>query len=163
MWNKISKKQYHAIFLEFLPQLIFLLFLFGYLITMIFIKWVLYGANYTGQWSEHCAPNLLITFISMMLFKKDQHDPKLDKCRVNDFNYEIFMFPGQDSIQKGLVLTALMVIPIMLFGKPLYILVQRIQRRQNYTSIDQEGQVLSNGEEEEGFGDILIIQGRQPV
>ena len=63
MWNKISTRQYHAIFLEFLPQLMFLLFLFGYLISMIFIKWILYGANYTGQWSEHCAPNLLITFI----------------------------------------------------------------------------------------------------
>ena len=128
---------------------------------MIFIKWVLYGANYTGQWSEHCAPNLLITFISMMLFKKDEHDPKLDKCRVNDFNYEIFMFPGQKTLQMGLVLTALMVIPIMLFGKPLFILWQRLQRRVNYTSIEEEGQELSNGEqeEEEGFGDILIIQG----
>ena len=30
---------------------------------MIFIKWAKYGANYDGMWSEHCAPNLLITFI----------------------------------------------------------------------------------------------------
>ena len=65
----MSKRQWSGILLEFLPQLIFLLFLFGYLITMIFIKWFLYGANYgqldsdTMQWSEHCAPNLLITFI----------------------------------------------------------------------------------------------------
>ena len=59
----MNNAKYHAIFLEFIPQLVFLLFLFGYLISMIFIKWVLYGANHTGQWSEHCAPNLLITFI----------------------------------------------------------------------------------------------------
>eukprot|EP00091_Calanus_sinicus_P007383 TRINITY_DN18411_c0_g1_i1.p1 TRINITY_DN18411_c0_g1~~TRINITY_DN18411_c0_g1_i1.p1 ORF type:complete len:127 (+),score=13.90 TRINITY_DN18411_c0_g1_i1:111-491(+) len=75
VWNKVNKRQYHSIILEFLPQIIFLLFLFGYLIVMIFIKWVLYGANYTGQWSEHCAPNLLITFINMMLFKNDPPDP----------------------------------------------------------------------------------------
>ena len=97
----------------------------------------------------------------MMLFKKDPHDPKLDKCRVDNFNYEIFMFPGQDILQKVLVLTALMVIPIMLFGKPLYILWQRIQRRRSYTSIEEAGPEPSNvaHQEEEGFGDILIIQG----
>ena len=72
----MSKRQWSGIFLEFLPQLIFLLFLFGYLISMIFMKWVLYGANYgnskteeglkTMEWSEHCAPNLLITFIGYL-------------------------------------------------------------------------------------------------
>ena len=105
--------------------------------------------------------DILIFVFSMMLFKKDPHDPKLEKCRVNNFNYEIFMFPGQETLQKVLVLTALMVIPIMLFGKPLYILWQRIQRRRNYASIEEEGQDLRAGDhqEEEGFGDILIIQG----
>ena len=70
--NKVSKRQWSGILLEFLPQLIFLLFLFGYLISMIFIKWFLYGANFGQkgsddmQWSEHCAPNLLITFIGYL-------------------------------------------------------------------------------------------------
>merc|ERR1719422_1727790 len=61
LWNKLSKKQYAGIFLEFFPQIIFLLGIFGYLILMIFIKWVLYGANLPDPYSEHCAPNLLIT------------------------------------------------------------------------------------------------------
>ena len=69
VWNKVNHRHWHAIILEFFPQIIFLVSIFGYLITMIFIKWILYGATYTGQWSEHCAPNLLITFINMMLFK----------------------------------------------------------------------------------------------
>ena len=35
-------------------------------------------------------------FISrMMLFKKSEHDPKLDKCQVDGRNYDLFMFPGQ--------------------------------------------------------------------
>lgn len=145
MGNKVSKRQWSGILLEFLPQLIFLLFLFGYLISMIFIKWFLYGANFGQkgsddmQWSEHCAPNLLITFIGylqnffllfgnlffhrMMLFKKAEPDPKLDKCHVNGMNYELFMFPYQDTIQKALVVVAVMMIPIMLFGKPLVIII----------------------------------------
>ena len=57
----------------------------------------------------------------MMLFKKSEPDPKLDKCHVNGMNYELFMFPYQDTIQKALVVMAVLMIPIMLFGKPLVI------------------------------------------
>merc|ERR1719158_1540135 len=83
LWNKISKRQYAHIFLEFLPQLIFLLGIFGYLVLMIFIKWIYYGANYDGPFSEHCAPNLLITFINMMLMKEAESDMKMDQCHVD--------------------------------------------------------------------------------
>ena len=99
----------------------------------------------------------------MMLFKKDPHDPKLVKCQVDGFNYEIYMFAGQETLQTALVLTALLMIPIMLFGKPLYILWQRCQRLTSYANIEDEG-LGADGEgvgeqHEEGFGDILIIQG----
>ena len=120
LWNKVSKRKYNEIILEFVPQIVFLLFLFGYLITMIFIKWVLYGANYTDAFSEHCAPNLLITFINMMLFKEADVDKSLNLCHVDGMNYEIYMFHGQAALQKFLVLTAVMMVPIMLFGKPFY-------------------------------------------
>ena len=127
LWNKVSKRKYHEILLEFLPQIVFLLFLFGYLITMIFIKWVLYGANYTGAFSEHCAPNLLITFINMMLFKKVDVDENLDLCHVDGMNYEIYMFRGQDTLQKILVVTAVLMVPVMLLGKPLHKLYKWVQ------------------------------------
>ena len=74
-WNKVLKRKYAEIFLEFVPQLIFLVFIFCYLVFIIFFKWVAYEANVGLQGtegnthSEHCAPNLLITFINMMLFK----------------------------------------------------------------------------------------------
>merc|ERR1712165_58357 len=45
LWNKMANRAYHEILLEFIPQLVFLLFIFGYLIVMIFIKWVLYGPH----------------------------------------------------------------------------------------------------------------------
>ena len=99
----------------------------------------------------------------MMLFKKDPHDPKLVQCQVDGFDYEIYMFAGQQTLQMALVLTALLMIPIMLFGKPFYILWQRCQRPPSYVDIEEEG-LGADGEgsgeqHEEGFGDILIIQG----
>ena len=57
----------------------------------------------------------------MMLFKKS--DPKLDKFHVDGMNYELFMFLYQDTIQMALVVVAVLMIPIMLFGKPLVIII----------------------------------------
>ena len=62
---------------------------------------------------------------------------------------------------------AVLMIPIMLLGKPLVIMWDRWQRRLNYASIqsseegeeDTEETEQVDTEEEEGFGDILIIQG----
>jgi len=162
VWNKVLKRQYHAIILEFFPQIVFLLFIFGYLIVMIFIKWIFYGANKTGQWSEHCAPNLLITFINMMLFKNDPADPNLVECHQDGLESDIFMFRFQGTLQKVLVITGVLMIPIMLLGKPLYILFKRRQRRAHYDSI-RDG-LLDDGDgsadiEEDGFGEIMINQG----
>merc|ERR1719153_315116 len=53
-------------------------------------------------------------------------------------------------------------IPILLFGKPLYVLCNRRQRRAHYDSIRDgllDDDELSEDQEEEGFGEILIIQG----
>ncbi len=86
---------------------------------MIFFKWVRYYADTvnkdTNMWSEHCAPNLLITFINMMLFKSEAADPKLDKtCQ----GAEVYMYPGQKYLQMVLVVVGVLMVPIMLFGVP---------------------------------------------
>jgi len=161
LWNKLAKKQYASIILEFFPQIIFLLGIFGYLIVMIFIKWTLYGANLADPMSEHCAPNLLITFINMMLMKKADVDVKMDGCHT-DLNYEIEMYPGQMVLQKGLVFVGVLMIPVMLFGKPLFIMWQRRQRTARYGSLGDE--LLESGEgagghDQEAFGEIMINQG----
>lgn len=44
-------KKYASIFLEFLPQLLFLVFLFFYLVIMIFMKWTMYSGEFDG-WGE---------------------------------------------------------------------------------------------------------------
>ena len=162
LWNKINKRQYSQILLEFIPQLVFLLGIFGYLILMIFIKWIMYGANQPEPFSEHCAPNLLITFINMMLMKTPDVDMKMANCHTPSMNYDIYMYPGQQGLQKTLLFFGVMMVPIMLLGKPLNILYKRRQFR--YQGIGDEllepsprGQHGGHGDEP--FGEIMINQG----
>jgi len=157
LWNKISKRQYAHIFLEFLPQLIFLLFIFGYLVLMIFIKWIYYGANYEGPFSEHCAPNLLITFINMMLMKSADRDDKMDQCHVGDMMYDIYMYPGQEGLQKFLLFFGVIQVPIILFGKPLHKMYTRRQTR--YSGLHNDELLSNNDQADDGFGEIMINQG----
>jgi V-type H+-transporting ATPase subunit a len=44
-----------------------------------------------------------------------------------DLNYEVFMYPGQGSFQKFLVVAGVLMVPIMLMGKPLYILYKYVR------------------------------------
>lgn len=55
------------IFLQFVPQLIFMLSLFGYLIFLILYKWCISLCSET-------APSILLLFINMMLFDYQTED-----------------------------------------------------------------------------------------
>lgn len=108
-----------SILTQFVPQIIFLIFLFFYLTMLMFIKWVTYSAQNERPWTIDCAPSILITFINMVLFKSvtwDSDDPKA--CSP-------YMFTGQSGLQKLLVLCAVACIPWMLFAKPFHIMKQR--------------------------------------
>ena len=58
--NYLHKKRKSGIFLDFLPQLLFLLSIFGYLVFMIVYKWV-------NPWVHNTPPSLLNTLIQMFL------------------------------------------------------------------------------------------------
>ncbi|XP_053682361.1 V-type proton ATPase 116 kDa subunit a 1 isoform X2 [Sabethes cyaneus] len=105
-----------SVLLEFLPQIIFLVLLFAYMVFMMFMKWIQYTAKTDFQpHTPGCAPSVLIMFINMMLFKKS--DP-LHGC-------EEFMYSFQGSLQRTFVFIALICIPWMLLGKPFYIMFSR--------------------------------------
>ena len=137
MWNKILKRTFSDIILEVIPQMVFLISLFGYLVFMIFFKWVAYYADTPNKdhntHSEHCAPNLLITFINMMLFKNEPSDPALEQiCK----GYEKFMYGGQYGIQMFLVIIGVLMVPIMLFGKPVYARYSEYLNRRVHVQFD---------------------------
>lgn len=102
-----------SIILEFLPQVLFLILLFAYMCFMMFWKWVTFAPKSPQPYSPGCAPSVLIYFINMMLFGENK---ALEGC-------EPFMYPGQGQIQLIFVLVALLCIPWMLLGKPLYMMM----------------------------------------
>ncbi|XP_011135525.1 V-type proton ATPase 116 kDa subunit a [Harpegnathos saltator] len=128
--NIVNFKRYHSLFLEFLPQLLFLILLFFYMTALMFIKWAMYHSydDYSAK-SAKCAPSVLITFINMMLFKHSNMPPGCSE----------YMFEGQDILQLVCFFTAILCIPVMLFGKPLYILSTRAKKRR------KSGKIFSNG------------------
>lgn len=104
------------IFLEFLPQIIFLVLLFGYMVFLMFFKWIQYTPKTDFQpHTPGCAPSVLIMFINMMLFKETE---PLHGC-------DQYMFSFQPTLQRVLVLIALVCIPWMLLAKPLYVMFSR--------------------------------------
>ncbi|KAH8334522.1 V-type proton ATPase 116 kDa subunit a1 [Drosophila kikkawai] len=113
--NFVYYRKYASIFLEFLPQVLFLMLLFGYMVFMMFFKWVVYNDTVEGPLSPACAPSILILFINMIL-QGSQDTP--EPC-------EEFMFDGQKTLQQIFVIVAVICIPWMLLGKPLYIMIQR--------------------------------------
>lgn len=92
------------IYCEFIPGVIFLLSIFGYLVVLVFYKWV----NVTAA-EANCAPSLLIDFINMFLMKYG------GTCSTAMF------YKGQEALQKFLVAIAVICIPWMLMIKPFYL------------------------------------------
>nr|XP_022908775.1 V-type proton ATPase 116 kDa subunit a isoform X1 [Onthophagus taurus]XP_022908776.1 V-type proton ATPase 116 kDa subunit a isoform X1 [Onthophagus taurus]XP_022908777.1 V-type proton ATPase 116 kDa subunit a isoform X1 [Onthophagus taurus]XP_022908778.1 V-type proton ATPase 116 kDa subunit a isoform X1 [Onthophagus taurus] len=125
-------------FFMFLPQIIFLMLLFLWMVVMMFLKWILYDANYTTetQFGSSCAPSVLILFINMMLFKADDPEPG---CKE-------FMFEGQDTLQMVFVIIAVLCIPVMLLGKPIYVMMKRNNKGKHV-----RGYEIMNGDVNQGI------------
>uniref|UniRef100_A0A7N6BB82 V-type proton ATPase subunit a n=1 Tax=Anabas testudineus TaxID=64144 RepID=A0A7N6BB82_ANATE len=64
VFNHLHFRQKCNVYLLFLPELLFLLCLFGYLVFMIFYKWLAFGARDSSQ-----APSILIHFINMFVMQ----------------------------------------------------------------------------------------------
>ncbi|KAH9643216.1 hypothetical protein HF086_012878 [Spodoptera exigua] len=81
------------IFLQYIPQILFLLLLFWYLCLLMFMKWIMYSAvSEDPSLGTSCAPSVLIIFINMMLMKSSEDKPP---CRA-------MMYAGQnEQYQQG--------------------------------------------------------------
>ena len=109
-------KRRMSIVLEFLPQIIFLVLLFAYMVFMMFFKWTHYSAKTDiDALKPGCAPSVLIMFINMMLFKQTEPFAGCDE----------YMFEAQAGLQKIFVFISLLCIPWMLLGKPFYVMMSR--------------------------------------
>ncbi|KAI8424155.1 hypothetical protein MSG28_002747 [Choristoneura fumiferana] len=165
-------KRRYSIFLEFLPQIIFLVLLFAYMVFMMFYKWIAYSTLSEDEaYRQGCAPSVLILFINMMLFSSTEPQ---EGCHE-------YMFEGQGKLQRIFVLVALCCIPVMLLGKPLYLLSASKKKKkhdakpensngsvnagiemQEQTDIEEASKpakAAAHDHEEEPFSEIMIHQG----
>uniref|UniRef100_A0A6Q2XEV5 V-type proton ATPase subunit a n=1 Tax=Esox lucius TaxID=8010 RepID=A0A6Q2XEV5_ESOLU len=103
VFNHLHFKQRFNVYLLFLPELLFLLCLFGYLVFMILYKWLAFGAR-----DSRLAPSILIHFINMFLMQGGDNTA---------------LYPGQvgNVLQVFLVVVALLSVPVLLLGKPFYL------------------------------------------
>nr|XP_009680896.1 PREDICTED: V-type proton ATPase 116 kDa subunit a isoform 3 [Struthio camelus australis] len=77
VFNHVHFQQRHRLVLEFLPEMIFLLALFGYLVFLIFYKWIKFSAV-----NSLVAPSILIHFIDMFLFTSNAENLPLYEGQV---------------------------------------------------------------------------------
>ncbi|XP_048065209.1 V-type proton ATPase 116 kDa subunit a isoform X3 [Megalobrama amblycephala] len=99
------------IFLGFIPEIVFMISLFGYLVLLIFYKWLAYDAATSKD-----APSLLIAFINMCLFS--YNDPTNKP-----------LYTGQMVVQSLLVVIAICCVPCMLIVKTLVMRRQYLWRK----------------------------------
>ncbi|CAO1618414.1 unnamed protein product [Parajaminaea phylloscopi] len=139
-------KKRSSIFTEFVPQMLFLHSLFGYLILLIVYKWSVdwYETDASGTVFRNNPPSLLNTLIYMFL-KPGTVEPEKQ------------LYPGQAFVQTMLLLLAVVCVPWMLLAKP-YLIYREKQRTagQGYrhlTATDEdEEERLINGDGEHVSG-----------
>ncbi|KAM3927121.1 V-type proton ATPase 116 kDa subunit a 4 [Leptodactylus fuscus] len=120
--NHLNFRRYINIFLQFIPEMIFILCLFGYLLCMIIYKWCVYNAG-----NSQGAPSILIHFINMFLF--NYSDPS-----------NAPLYAHQKEVQSFLVIFALIAVPWMLLIKPFVLRARHLkqQRMLHSTSAPEE-------------------------
>ncbi|XP_075032496.1 V-type proton ATPase 116 kDa subunit a 3 [Mixophyes fleayi] len=125
IFNFIHFKQKYRILVVSIPELLFLLCLFGYLVFMVFYKWFAFNVK-----DAQTAPSLLIHFIDMFLFTKNEANTDL--------------YHGQQDVQKALVVVAVICIPVLLLGDPICLYIQHRRKKGNQ---QRNGQDLVNDDE----------------
>uniref|UniRef100_A0A8C0R1N7 V-type proton ATPase subunit a n=1 Tax=Canis lupus dingo TaxID=286419 RepID=A0A8C0R1N7_CANLU len=153
IFNHLHFRKKFNIYLVSVPELLFMLCIFGYLIFMIVYKWLVYSAE-----TSRVAPSILIEFINMFLFPASETNG---------------LYSGQEHVQRLLLVVTALSVPVLFLGKPLFLLWLHNGRscfgvsRSGYTLIrkdsEEEVSLLGSQDIEEGnnqfnFGEILMTQ-----
>ncbi|KAH0502286.1 V-type proton ATPase 116 kDa subunit a isoform 2 [Microtus ochrogaster] len=165
IFNHLHFRKKFNIYLVSVPEILFMLSIFGYLIFMIIYKWLAYSAETSRE-----APSILIEFINMFLFPSSETHG---------------LYPGQAHVQRVLLALTVLAVPVLFLGKPLFLLWLHNGRscfgvsRSGYTLVrkdsEEEVSLLGSQDIEEGsnrmeegcrevtceefnFGEILMTQ-----
>ncbi|KAI9908254.1 hypothetical protein PsorP6_002880 [Peronosclerospora sorghi] len=168
-WNSLYFREYATFFFEFVPQLVFAVSLFCYMVVLIVLKWSINWTermkhkvcpyNFAGDHTGCRPPSLVNTLINIALAPGNVVDP---------------LYQGQLETQQLLFLLACLSVPAMLFIKPLYLKIQhdRTAPATNpHVEDEAEGEHLvdrphghSSGDKDEfEFGEVVIHQGIETI
>uniref|UniRef100_A0A6B2L633 V-type proton ATPase subunit a n=1 Tax=Arcella intermedia TaxID=1963864 RepID=A0A6B2L633_9EUKA len=173
--NALHFKHKLDIFFEFLPRIVFLWCIFGYLCIMIIVKWTIdwpgrdiYNKQYRDYYSLNStdpdpfrgtskAPVLLNELIYMALL------PPEDARNA--------LYDGQYKLQLVLVVIAVLCIPLMMCAKPFFLYRQHKNSPKAVTVINDspgtEELIRSDEHEEEeeefNFSEIMVHQGLETI
>uniref|UniRef100_A0A672YVP2 V-type proton ATPase subunit a n=1 Tax=Sphaeramia orbicularis TaxID=375764 RepID=A0A672YVP2_9TELE len=137
LFNHLYFKKPLNIFLGFIPEIVFMSSLFGYLVLLVFYKWTAYDA-----FTSKDAPSLLIHFINMCLF--NYNDPSNKP-----------LYRGQMGIQVLLVLIALACVPCMLIVKTMVLRRQHLWKKH---LVCQSEPIYLTAASDFNFGDVAVHQ-----
>lgn len=140
--NAVHFKKKYNFYFEFLPQVLFMLSLFGYMCFLIVLKWI-------KDWrlGAKSSPYLLTTMINIFLSPTSIDDE--DK-----------LYDSQIYVQLGLVAISLICVPMMLFPKPF--LLKRDHQTKYHRLDEEEESLIQNeehsDEEEFDFNEVMVHQ-----
>uniref|UniRef100_A0A8D2C9H4 V-type proton ATPase subunit a n=1 Tax=Sus scrofa TaxID=9823 RepID=A0A8D2C9H4_PIG len=120
LFNHIFFRDTLSIMLQFVPEVIFILCLFGYLVFMIIFKWCSFDASVSRR-----APSILIHFINMFLF--NYNDPS-----------NAPLYKHQQEVQSFFVIMALISVPWMLLIKPFILRANHLKSQMQASRIQEE-------------------------
>jgi len=144
--NAIHFKKPYNIWFEFVPQMCFMLSIFGYLCFLVFLKWC---TDFIS--ADKVPPYLLNLMIDMFL--KPFNLPE-----------ENNLYPGQLYVQWVLIVVAAISVPMMLLPKPLLLRRDHKKKMASYQAIPQHEEHADEDsdefheEEEFDFGEVFIHQ-----
>ncbi|KAG7386815.1 H(+)-transporting V0 sector ATPase subunit a [Phytophthora pseudosyringae] len=173
-WNNLYFRDYSTFFFEFVPQIVFAVSLFCYMIVLIVMKWSIDWTermkhevcpyNYAGEHTGCRPPSLVNTLINIALAPGNVVDP---------------LFEGQLETQQTLLMMAFVSVPAMLFIKPIYLKIQNDRTAppvSHHVDFDDEAEerLVSHhhgnssgghggGHGEFEFGEVVIHQGIETI
>ncbi|KAI1708116.1 v-type ATPase subunit family domain-containing protein [Ditylenchus destructor] len=159
LFNYIHSGSIVDILFVFVPQMLFLCLIFGYLCVQVVLKWIffwvkrgtIFGKDYPGS---HCAPSLLIGLINMFMSAIGMAHRNHDKEPAHDDQcYLQLWYPNQNIVETAFIATALLCIPVMLFVKPVYMWWKN---RSGAPIASDHGH--GNSDAKFNFGDVMVYQ-----
>lgn len=153
--NAIFFKSKMDFFFEFIPQFIYMNFLFGYMCIMIFIKWSTDWSNNLSQ-----SPSIITTLMNIFLKLGSVENKPLFYLTEPNF---------QENLQFYFLIISLICLPIILFPKPI---LTYLEMNKSHSKVDIHYEKLPGNDEEieedkkneeHGFGDIFVHQAIETI